>query len=393
MMLAVALQLLQVRRADAEDRVDFKYIWYAEERDRVTVWGPSFILEKELSTRLNLKIEGIYDVISGASPTGAPTTNQIRIGSAGRTYNVVSGASARTTVSTTSATGPSAPPLPSATDDVLPTQRFNDARLGVNAELTLRSGDYLYSGQFAFSNELDYTSFTATGKVAREFNQKNTVVSAGLALNHDDVDAIATHSTETKNGVQFFLGATQVLDPKTVLAVNFTAGYSSGFLSDPYKVAWVSGSLLSDKRPGRKDHQILFTSLTRAVDSLNGNAEVSHRFYRDSFGVSAHTAAFAWYQKIGPTLVLKPSVRYHQQDAANFYGMMFTSTPEFYSADYRLSNAASLSYGVKLIWTPRDTYSVDVGYERYDMWGRDKVTSSDAYPNANIYTIGLRFPF
>ncbi len=393
MTLALGLQLLQVRRSEGEDRVDFKFLWYAEEGDRVSVWGPSFLLEKELSPRLNLKIEGIYDVISGASPTGAPTNAQIRLGSAGRTYSVVSGASTRATATATTNTG--VRPLMQVTpsDFVIPTQRFNDARLGVNAELSLRDGDYLYTGQVAFSSELDYTSIATTLKAAKEFNQKNTVVSAGVSFNHDDVDAIATLSTETKEGVQLFLGATQVLDPKTVLSVNFTAGFSSGFLSDPYKVAWVSGSLLSDRRPSRRDNQIALASLTRAVDSLNGSAEVSYRYYRDSFGVSAHTAGFAWYQKIGSTLVLKPSVRYHQQDAADFYGVMFTSTPEFYSADYRLSNAASLSYGLKVVWTPSDKYSVDAGYERYTMWGRDGITSSSAYPDANIFTVGFRIGF
>lgn len=387
MALAVTLHLLQMRRAEAEDRVDFKYLWYSEEHDRVTVWGPSFLLEKDLSSRLNLKIEGIYDVISGASPTGAPTPAQIKIGSAGRTYSVVSGASTRAASTSSNTKGV----VPS--DFILPTQRFNDARLGVNAELALRNGDYLYTGQIAFSSETDYTSIAPTLKVAREFNQKNTVVSAGVSFNHDDVDAIATHSTETKEGVQLFLGATQALDPKTVLSVNFTAGFSSGFLSDPYKVAWVSGSLMSDKRPSRRDDQIALVSLTHAVDSLKGSAEVSYRYYRDSFGVSGHTASLAWYQKIGRTLVLKPSIRYYQQDAADFYAVMFTSTPEFYSADYRLSNAASLSYGLKAVWTPRDSYSVDFGYERYTMWGRDKITSSSAYPDANIFTVGLRFAF
>ena len=107
----------------------------------------------------------------------------------------------------------------------------------------------------------------------------------------------------------------------------------------------------------------------------------------------AHTAGFAWYQKIGGTLVLKPSVRYHQQDAADFYGVMFTSTPEFYSADYRLSNAASLSYGLKAVWTPREGFSVDVAFDRYQTWGRDGITSGDAYPDANIITAGFRFGF
>ena len=388
--LAVALQLLQTRRVQAEDRADFKFLWYAEERDRVTVWGPSFILEKDLSPRLNLKIEGIYDVISGASPTGAPTPAQITIGSAGRTYTVVSGAS---TKSSSGGSSSGRPKPPSAADFILPTQQFNDERIGVNAELSFRDGDYLYSGQVAYSIESDYSSISGTLKAAREFNRKNTVVSAGVSFNHDDVKSISTHSWETKEGVQLFLGATQVLDPKTVLSVNLTAGFSSGYLSDPYKVAWVSGSLMSEKRPSRRDHQVFLASLTRAVDSLNGSAELSYRFYRDSFGVGGHTASFAWYQKIGRTLVLKPSVRYYQQDAADFYAVMFTSTPEFYSADYRLSNCASLAYGLKAVWTPRDNFSVDAGYERYNMWGRDKTTSSDAYPNANIFTVGFHFAY
>jgi hypothetical protein len=393
MALAVSIQLLQVRRAQSDDHADFKFLWYSEEHDRVTVWGPSFLVEKDLSSQLNLKIQGVYDVISGASPTGAPTNAQIRLGSTGGSYSVVSGASSRSGTGTTSSQTPSPPRALTASDYILPTQRFHDARTGVNTELSLRSGSDLYTGQIAYSTESDYTSLSFTAKAAREFNSKNTVVSAGVSFNHDDVDVFRTLSTETKDGVQLFLGITQVLDPKTVLSANFTAGFSSGYLSDPYKVALVNGTLMPDNRPGRKDEQILLTTLTRAVDSLNGNAELSYRFNRDSFGISAHTASFAWYQKIGHAFVLSPSVRYYQQSAAYFYAVEFTGSPEFYSADYRLSNCASLSYGLKTVWTPRDNFSVDVAYERYNMWGRDRVTSSDAYPNANIFTVGFRFGF
>ncbi len=381
MVFAAALQLMPVRRAQAEDHADFKFLWYREESRRVTVWGPSFLVEKEISPRLNLKIEGIYDIISGASPTGAPTPAQIRVGSAGRTFSVVSGASSR-----------SSGEVPGG-DHVLPTQTFSDKRFGLNGELTFRDGDWSYGGQIAYSKESDYAAIAATAKIAREFNNKNTVISAGVSVNHDDVNPVNSVPSGSKDGVQLFLGATQVLDPKTVLSVNFTAGFSSGYLSDPYKVAWVAGSLLADKRPRDKDNQILYTSLTRAVDSLNGSAEVSYRYYRDSFGVNAHTAALAWYQKIGSTLVVKPSVRYYQQDSANFYGVMFLNTPEYYSADYRLSSCSSLTYGVKVVWTPRENFSVDVAYDRYDMRGRDGVTAADAYPKANIVTVGFRYSF
>lgn len=395
MLLAVALQLLQLRRIHAEDRVDFKFQYYGEENDRVTNWGPSFYFEKELSSRLQLKIEGVYDVISGASPTGIPAPSQIRLapGASPSSFSVVSGPSSRGALTTTTAGAASGAPGATSLDTTLPTQTFYDARLAMDGELRFRTGNYLFTGQLAFSTEADYNSVGTTLKVAREFNKKNTVVTGGVAYIHDDVDLISPSSSEEKETVQLLVGVTQVLDPKTVLNVNFVAGFASGYLSDPYKSVLVGNTVEPDTRPDSKDQQILYTSLTRAVDILNGSVEGTYRFYHDSFGVNAHTASLAWYQKIGSTLVLRPSVRYHQQDAADFYAVQFSGQPEYYSADYRLSNAAALTYGMKVIWTPNEKWSADAGYERYKMWGRDNVTSSQAYPTANIFTVGFRLYF
>ena len=394
MLFAVLLQVLQLRRADAEDRVGFKFQYYGEEHDRVTNWGPSFFFEKDLSSRLQLKIEGVYDVISGASPTGLPAPSQIRLapGASASSFSLVSGPSSRSTPGTT-ATAASRPARVISTDTTLPTMWFYDARLAMDGELRFRTGDYLFTGQLAFSTEQDYNSIGTTLKVAKEFNQKNTVVSTGVAYIHDDVDILSPSSSEEKETVQVLLGVTQVLDPKTVLNVNFVAGFASGYLSDPYKSALVNNSVLPDTRPDSKDLQILYTSLTRAVDSLNASVEASYRLYHDSNGVNAHTASLAWYQKIGRDFVLRPGIRYHQQDAADFYAVQFNGNPEYYSADYRLSNSASLSYGMKVIWTPNEKWSADVGYERYNMWGRDGLTSSQAYPTANIVSVGVNFRF
>ena len=399
LVLSAALQLLQLRRIEADDRVDLKFLYYGEENNRVTTWGPSFIVQKDLSSRFQLKIEGVYDVISGASPTGAPAPSQIRLapGTNSSNFTLVSGPSGRTTGATvagpTTGARPSGPPGLVSNDTTLPTQTFWDNRLALDAELRFREGDYLFTGQIAFSIENDYTSLGATLKAAREFNQKNTVVSAGIAYIHDDVDVFRSYSSEEKESVQLLLGVTQLLDPKTVLNVNFVAGFAEGYLSDPYKSALVNNTLLPDKRPESKSQQILYTSLTRSVDRLNGSVEASYRFYRDTFGVSGHTTSLAWYQNIGPSVVLRPSVRYHQQDAADFYAVQFYGRPDNYSADYRLSNSAALSYGLKAIWTPRERWSADIGYERYKMWGRDGVTSPQAYPTANIVTAGLHFFF
>ena len=74
--LLLALHLAPLRRARGEDRIDFKYLYYAEEDGRVQVSSPALLLEKDLTPLLTLKIEGIYNAISGASPTGAPLATQ-----------------------------------------------------------------------------------------------------------------------------------------------------------------------------------------------------------------------------------------------------------------------------------------------------------------------------
>ncbi|MCX6998180.1 MAG: DUF3570 domain-containing protein, partial [Kiritimatiellaeota bacterium] len=73
LVLALALNLLPLRRAaGGEDRLDFKTLIYKEDGDRMQIIAPTATLEKELTPTLTIRIEGIYNSISGASPTGAP---------------------------------------------------------------------------------------------------------------------------------------------------------------------------------------------------------------------------------------------------------------------------------------------------------------------------------
>ncbi|NKB23775.1 MAG: DUF3570 domain-containing protein [Kiritimatiellae bacterium] len=70
--LAAILFFTSVCRSHGEDRVDTKSFFYQEGDDRIRVVSPTFLFEKDLSSTLHLKIEGVYNKISGASPTGAP---------------------------------------------------------------------------------------------------------------------------------------------------------------------------------------------------------------------------------------------------------------------------------------------------------------------------------
>ena len=87
--------------------------------------------------------------------------------------------------------------------------------------------------------------------------------------------------------------------------------------------------------------------------------------------------------------MLVPSVRLYQQGQADFYHVTLDGTDivpgdepnpagPFFSADYRLSKLRSVTYGLKLVWNPTEKLHLDLGWDHYDMKGRDPGTPSSA---------------
>lgn len=65
--------------------------------------------------------------------------------------------------------------------------------------------------------------------------------------------------------------------------------------------------------------------------------------------------------------------------------------PRYYSADYRLSRLETWTFGVALRWQVHEHVAIDLAYKRYLMNGLDGVTLSSAYPQANVFTMGIGF--
>jgi hypothetical protein len=159
-----------------------------------------------------------------------------------------------------------------------------------------------------------------------------------------------------------------------------------------------------ENRPREREKWTAYVSLNRAIAGLHAAVEGSYRFYHDSFGVTGHTVALEWLQKLGDErVVLRPGFRLYQQSEADFYrltldGTNFVPGPRpsangpFYSADYRLSRMRTATVGLKVVVRViPDRFSVDAGFERYLMSGRDGVTPRAAYVDANNFTVGASF--
>jgi hypothetical protein len=415
--LRLGLPLLAVLRLKAEDQAAYRHEWYQEHDGRVEVQTDSVLIQKILAPWLQIRAEGVYDAISGATPIGVPPPDQITLvnpftgqtmpGANIRRFEKATGPNAVSGASTAALTVPTASTLPLAAT--------RDIRRAMTADATFNFGPHHLTPEFSYSTEQDYISVAPALNYSLDLNQKNTTLNLGWAHAADRI--LPTPSTiittvQHKTSDDFLAGITQVLGPKTLLVVNGIFGHGEGYFNDPYKVVIFQSvrltgvandtiTVFGEQRPTVRNKATLYASLTQAIPSLNASIEGSYRFYYDSFGIYANTVTLAWFQKVGSWLVISPSFRFYRQDAAYFYATQFpgdpilngASVPHYYSSDYRLSALDSFTFGIQATARLKPWLSLEAGYQRYVMQGRDGVTTPSTYPTADIATIGLTIWF
>jgi hypothetical protein len=368
--LVIALHLFPISKARAQNHADYRFELYKEENGRIEVQTHSALGEAELREWMSLKAQVVYDAISGATPTGAP---------------------------------------PLAGSHKVPTVEIDDDRYAGTIEVGMKYRNITVRPQFAYSEERDYRSISAGLNASVDFNQKNTTLNFGVAHNWDTIipnEGTFLTTEETKDTTDFLVGVTQLLGPKMFLTANFTYGIGHGYFTDPYKGVQFTGypdptTIFGENRPDHRDKQIVYLALTRAIDPLNASAELSYRFYHDSFGIDAHTVGLTWFQNLGRKVVLAPTFRFYNQSAADFYAVSFpgdptvsnAGIPRHFSSDYRLSDFDAFTYGASLLWRVHDHVHLDLSYRRYEMFGNDGKTPKDAYPSANVFSVGFRVWF
>jgi hypothetical protein len=397
----LALLLRCVQPARAEDTVAYRYEDYQEEAGRVRVHTQTAYFETDLNPRVAVKGEFVYDAISGATPTGAPAP--------------VGGSQ-------------------------VPLVDIKDTRYSGNLSSDFKSGRTTTTPGFAYSTESDYQSLGLSLNEAIDFNSRNTTLNVGIAHNYDSVSGFFQQEARRKDSTDVLVGVNQLLGPHTYVTANLTLGYADGYLTDPYKGATFlfnypisfynppDSFVVPEQRPDHKFRQVALVGITQYIDPLNASVEATYRFHHDSWGIFSHTVELSWHQKLGKKLMISPLFRFYNQSAASFYAPSFvgdpafpngatgseqsdggsilfnddpsfpgtgTSTftvpahPAYFSADYRLSQLNSFTYGVTASWRVHEHFSLEAGYKRYEMHGLDGLTSASAYPKAHIFTIGF----
>jgi hypothetical protein len=383
-LVTLVAQALHLGDARAEDHLDYRYGNYGEESGRIQIQTHSALFEVRLNNAASARGEFVYDAISGATPTGSPPPG------------------------TTPFNGP-----PGPGSSQVPLAHMTDTRWAGNLATPIVWGNNITTPGFAYSLEGDYESIGISLTHSLAFNQKNSTLTFGVSHDFDTIFEKFFIQDKKKDNTDFLIGFSQILGPRTLVSANLTLGGATGYLSDPYRGFHFDyypdpNALFPEKRPDWKLKEVFLLALNQHVDPLDGSAEISYRFYHDSYGIFAHTASLAWFQKLGKHVIISPTFRYYWQTAASFYAPWLPGDPtvppsdpyfsgvyipDYYSADYRLSRLMTFTYGVNATVLIASHVTLDASYQRYEMHGLDSITSPSAYPKANVFSIGARITF
>lgn len=364
--LAAATCALLGSQAGAETfdgwQIDTALLAYSEQ-DRVSALEAVIAAQKDFGDEHIFSGKLVVDTLTGASASGAvpqPAVQTFTRPSGNGQYQIAAG-------------------------DMPLDDTFHDTRVQANGQWTQPIWqDMRVSSGLHFSKEYDYLSLGFNGSLARDFNQKNTTVSAGLSYSYDTIDpeggrpvplssmvvnlgqyandaeyrsafdATRLDGSDTKTTTDLLFGLTQVINRRTIMQFNYGFSVVDGYITDPFKVLSVvndqglTQDLVYENRPDKRNKHNFYWQTKYATDF--GVADVSYRFATDDWQIDSHTVDSRLRINLADGSYIQPHFRYYQQSAAEFYQPFLTDNqalPEYASADYRLGEMTAYTLGLE----------------------------------------------
>jgi len=363
--------------AEGDWDIDTAVLYYGEGDGRVQAFEPGISASREMGDDERLSMRMVVDALTGSTPNGAHASTVVQ------TFTNPSGNGVYTVV-------PGELPL---------NDTFHDTRvaLGLDWEKPIDRLSKIIWGA-SLSSEIDYQSLGVSATYLQDMNNRNTTLTAGIALGSDKVKPIGhvpdpltpmrisgtqnrLGADDTKTITELMLGITQVISRRTLMQLNFTYGKSDGYLNDYNKVlsvvdstgallptGWASaGDLpyLYEKRPDLRTRNALFFKTVHHLEEDVIN--FSYRYFWDDWGITSHTLDMKYRYEMNAGNYLQPHLRYYMQDAADFYkhdlvqgagadvDLAGNVLVNFASSDYRLAEFDSITLGLKYGFPVGDT--------------------------------------
>jgi hypothetical protein len=259
---------------------------------------------------------------------------------------------------------------------------FKDTRVQFTGQWTQPLlQNYVVSVGGNLSKEYDYLSASVNGNVARNFNQKNTTLSAGMAYAYDVIEpeggitkpltVMVTNdfgsdnfeqsfedsrqgSDESKSTLDLLFGLTQVINRRMIVQLNYSFSTASGYLTDPFKVISSVNTMgetqknLYENRPDKRTKHAFFGQTKYHFD--RNILDASYRFMTDDWEIDSHTFDMRYLVPLTDGHFIEPHFRVYSQSAAEFYQPFLTegsALPQYMSADYRIGELDAYTVGLK----------------------------------------------
>ena len=169
---AAALALLGSTGTQAADtgkwQFDAATLVYSEADGRVQAVEPKLRATRALENDRSISAAITVDALTGASPNGAAPADRPQ------TFTSASGNKPYTTDA-----------FETPLDD-----DFRDTRVALDGSFTTPVGAQTLTTSLAASKEYDYLSISAGAVLSKDFNRKNTTISAGFNVAQDTIDAV-----------------------------------------------------------------------------------------------------------------------------------------------------------------------------------------------------------
>lgn len=392
-------------------------LYYGEDDDRVQDLSLSILANRTYVDDRVLTLGVTLDGLTGASPNGALPQ------SFPQTFTQPSGKKTYTI-------GANRLPI----DDT-----FKDTRLALTANWQQPLGRlYQFNIGASASREYDYTHFGINSKIARDFNRRNTTLSAGIAIARDSIEPVGgapdgltpmanvgdlsnRRNSDTKDIFDVVIGVSQVISRNLITQLNYSYSDASGYLNDPYKLVSVVDGVTGDvvpipQLPGtegpshlylyehRPDSRAKHSLYTQAKYHMAGRVlDISYRYMTDDWEIDSHTVDLRYRWPLGGSSYIEPHLRLYSQTAAEFYSLSLVdgeTLPEYVSADYRLGEFDAMTAGVKYGWQTGGGNDMSIRLEFYRQSGDvasdvliGNQVNQDNYPdlNAIILQVGYQF--
>ncbi|HEX4647709.1 MAG TPA: DUF3570 domain-containing protein [Steroidobacteraceae bacterium] len=302
-----------------EDRADV--MWHLYNGGDITIQGPSVLVRKKVGDNLSLSANYYEDMISSAS-----------------------------------------------IDVKLSASPYHETRRQESFGADYLHGKSTYSAGFITSKEPDYKANTEYFAVSQDMFGDLTTLTLGYRRGWDQVFRdIKTPQGFIENDPTFHqradhrgysLSLSQILTRNAILGFNYELLTDQGYLANPYrKIRYLSpgqgnGFTLADqvypdtRRSDAGSLQLKYYLPYRAA--LTGQ----YRFFRDTWGIVAHTAELDYTHPVHKNWILDGSLRYYRQGAADFYSDLFprANYQNFMGRDRELAAFHSLTVGAGISW-------------------------------------------